>query len=110
MGVIIYLLVFVIVITLVVIITRYIIKSYKEKQVDKENKRIAKEEQIQEVVQQINVDYNTILPYLNDALLHKDHYFTYSEKEKFIETTKDLFGKIEISPRKEKPSNGRTSS
>ena len=90
----IYLLILIIVIALVVILTRYMAKSYKAKQIENEKERIAKEEQIQVVVQQINIDHNNVLPYLDEALLHKDHYFTFSEKEKFLETTKDLYRKI----------------
>lgn len=90
----IYLLILIIVIALVVILTRYMAKSYKAKQTENEKERIAKEEQIQVVIQQINIDNNNVLPYLDEALLHKDHYFTFSEKEKFLETTKDLYRKI----------------
>lgn len=61
----IYLLILIIVIALVVILTRYMAKSYKAKQIENEKERIAKEEQIQIVVQQINIDNNNVLPYLD---------------------------------------------
>ena len=74
----------------------YTRRNIKEKQKLKEEVRKENEIKVQECVHAINADYKEKLIFLDNSLLHKEHYFTYSEKEKFIDSVKDLLEQIEF--------------
>lgn len=86
----IYIVIFIVlaVIQLLVMSIRHIAKKHA---ITKEKERAENERLTQEAMHYVLGTYPAKLLYLNDSLLHKDHYFAHSEKEKFTEDCKILY-------------------
>lgn len=90
---------FYIIISIAAIISMVVGLSYtknnrKEIQKKEEQEKAELEERIKEIIIQIEDELKSQLAFLDNALLHTDHYFTDSECIKFEIDTKDIFEKL----------------
>ncbi len=95
MSIFIYIIFSLLAVFLVVVSIFYVRKNSAKQSVIKEKERMEQEAKVQECVQRINSVYKNKLKMLDNALLHKDHYFTFSEKEDFVESVKSLFQELD---------------
>lgn len=89
MSLIIYI-IFIVVITLVIILIRYVLKNNKEKQIIKEKLNEEIKIKANDAIQTIQIDCNNILTYLENVLTHKEHYFTETDKNNFLDKVKTI--------------------
>lgn len=66
------------------------IKKIKNNRLLRKKEKAELEKKIKEVISQVKEILQEKQNYLNNLLLHPDHYFTYSECEKFKEDTEEL--------------------
>lgn len=67
----------------------------KKAQIAEEKERAEIAEKTQEIISNISEPVHAQMAYLNDALLASDHYFTFSEFEKFSEDIKQLYEQLD---------------
>lgn len=79
---------------ILVVVVRYVMKKNKERKVLEAQKKAELEKKIQETILSIKDECLVKSAYLNDALLHSDHYFTDSECKKFADDTNELFDEL----------------
>ena len=82
--------IFIVVITLVIILIRYVLKNNKEKQIIKEKLNEEIKIKANDAIQTIQIDCNNILTYLENVLTHKEHYFTETDKNNFLDKVKTI--------------------
>ena len=80
----------------IVIEIRHAKNEKAEKRRIEQQNREELEARIAQVLEEVHSDYQNKLSYLDEILTGKDHYFAYSEMEKFSEDTKDLYKKMDF--------------
>lgn len=84
------------VVALVAVGVRFALKNTKEERVKKEQAKVEKKAKVDETVRIVNEEGKSVLAYLEGALMNSDHYFTASEKDAFLEKTKEVAERFEF--------------
>ncbi len=87
-----------------VVITLFVVNSRitKKRAILKEREKMKKEQRILEIRECVMKECPAKLSFLKESLLHKDHYFCHSEKEKFADDCKLLYEQMETIKREGK--------
>lgn len=96
MNILLYILLVFVTISFVVVGIRYFAKKKKEQRIQEEKERAELEEKKQKLIHVVSDILPDRMTYLAGALLHADHYFTYSECKKFEEETKELYEHLDF--------------
>lgn len=83
-------------VVLAIVLTAVLLHYYKQKKEKEKEEEAENERLVLEATKYVEENYHAKFTFLNESLLHKEHYFAYSEKEKFAENCKELYEKLDF--------------
>ena len=83
-------------VVLAIVLTAVLLHFYKQKKEKEKEEEAENERLVQEDIKYVEENYHAKFTFLNESLLHKDHYFTFSEKKKYADDNKELYEKLDF--------------
>lgn len=83
-------------VVLAIVLTAVLLHFYKQKKEKEKEEEAENERLVLEATKYVEENYHAKFTFLNESLLHKDHYFTFSEKKKYADDNKELYEKLDF--------------